>query len=435
MTDDPTRLAGSPQEPQDPHSSPYQPPTYETPTHETPSYETPPYAPPTHQAPTHQAPTHQAPTYQSLAMPRPETEVPTRRVPGWTWPAMAALALVVGLIGGALGATLHEEFGGPSLGLEKSGVRTAPPLEEGNTSVSAVAGELLPSTVQILAKSGEASGTGSGFILDSSGRVVTNNHVVTAAADSGEIQVVDFQGRIHEATIVGRSAVYDLAVLQVDGVRKLEPASLGASEDLLVGDQVIAFGAPLGLSQTVTSGIVSALNRPVTTGSNRDESSFINAVQTDAAINPGNSGGPLVNISGQVVGVNSAIATTGGLLQEAGNIGVGFAIPIEQVKVTADQILRTGEARYPVIGARVSTAPQDEYSGALIDDVTKGSPAQAAGVRKGDRVIRLDDNRVTDGVTLIVQIRTYQPGDVIELTVVRDGEEKRLSVKLGSEVG
>ena len=348
---------------------------------------------------------------------------------------MAALALVVGLIGGALGATLHEEFGGPSLGLQKSGVRTAPPLEEGNTSVSAVAGELLPSTVQILAKSGEASGTGSGFILDSAGHVVTNNHVVTAAADNGEIRVVDFQGRTHEATIVGRSAVYDLAVLQVDGVRKLEPASLGASEDLLVGDQVIAFGAPLGLSQTVTSGIVSALNRPVTTGSNRDESSFINAVQTDAAINPGNSGGPLVNISGQVVGVNSAIATTGGLLQEAGNIGVGFAIPIEQVKVTADQILRTGEARYPVIGARVSTAPQSEYSGALIDDVTKGSPAQAAGVRKGDRVIRLDDNRVTDGVTLIVQIRTYQPGDVIELTVVRDGEEKRLSVKLGSEVG
>ena len=211
--------------------------------------------------------------------------------------------------------------------------------------------------------------------------------VASAAQDDGPIRVVDSEGTRHDATVVGRSPVYDLAILQVEEAEGLVPAALGSSTVLNVGDPVVAFGSPLGLSQTVTSGIVSALNRPVTTGDSDNESSYINAVQTDAAINPGNSGGPLVNLAGEVVGVNSAIATTGGSLmgESSGNIGVGFAIPIEQVRTTADQILATGEARYPVIGAQVRTGGSDS-EGALITEVMDGTPAQDAGLLEDDLV-------------------------------------------------
>ncbi len=190
---------------------------------------------------------------------------------------------------------------------------------------------------------------------------------------------------------MGRSPVYDLAVLFVEDATDLRPAALGASSALNIGEAVVAIGSPLGLSSTVTAGIVSALNRPVTTGDSADDTSYINAVQTDAAINPGNSGGPLVNLKGEVVGVNSAIATTGGGLGgESGNIGVGFAIPIEQVRVTADQILRTGEARYPVIGATVRTGGRGDGGGALIEEVQADTPAQQAGLEKDDLVTEID---------------------------------------------
>jgi putative serine protease PepD len=172
----------------------------------------------------------------------------------------------------------------------------------------------------------------------------------------------------------------------------------------------------------------------VTTGDSSNDSSYINAVQTDAAINPGNSGGPLVNLRGQVVGVNSAIATTGGISGESGNIGVGFAIPIEQVRITADQILRTGEARYPVIGAKVQTG-EDDGSGAQIDEVLADTPADQSGLREGDIVTEVNGERVTDGIALIVAIRSHQPGETLEFTVERDGRERTISVTLDSEVG
>ena len=202
-----------------------------------------------------------------------------------------------------------------------------------------------------------------------------------------------------------------------------------------MGDQVVAFGSPLGLSSTVTSGIVSALNRPVTTSDTGSTSSYINAVQTDAAINPGNSGGPLVDLSGRVVGVNSAIATTGNTGSgEAGNIGVGFAIPIDQVKITADQILRTGQARYPVIGASVDTGGAAD-SGAKILGVTSGSPAASAGLRKGDVVSEVEGEKVADGIALIVAIRAHQPGETVRFTVERGGNVLQFRITLGSQVG
>ena len=279
---------------------------------------------------------------------------------------------------------------------------------------------------------------GSGFVLDREGHVVTNNHVVASAAEGdGPIVVIDEAGERHDATVVGRSAVYDLAVLAVDGAEALEPAALGASQVLRVGDPVVAFGAPLGpAARPSPPASSSALNRPVTTsGESDDESSYINAVQTDAAINPGNSGGPLVNLAGEVVGVNSAIATTGGASGEAGNIGVGFAIPIEQVRTTVDQILRTGKAEYPVIGAQVRTGSEPDADGATITEVMPDTPAERAGLEKDDVITSVDDQPVTDGIALIVAIRTHLPGETVEMSVLRGGEERVVKVELDGKVG
>lgn len=372
---------------------------------------------------------------------------PRGRVPGWLWPAVAALALIVGGGGGFVGGLVWDRYGAETpfgetttsgSGLSDADVVSTPPLPADNGSIAAVAQKLLPSTVQISAQlNGQAGGaTGSGFVLDRRGHVITNNHVVAGAADTEDgIQILDRNGERYTAELVGRSPVYDLAVLYVPEAKNIEPAALGASESLQIGEGVVALGSPLGLSSTVTSGIVSALDRPVTTGSSADDLSYINAVQTDAAINPGNSGGPLVNLQGQVVGVNSAIATAGtGISGEAGNIGVGFAIPVEQVRVTADQILSDGEARYPVIGANVNTGQVDR-NGGLVADVSSGTPAEKAGLAKGDLITAVEGDRVTDGISLIVAIRTHQPGDTIELTVERDGKQRQVEVTLDSEVG
>ncbi|CAN5364268.1 hypothetical protein BH11ACT8_BH11ACT8_09330 [soil metagenome] len=357
---------------------------------------------------------------------------------------VAALALVVGVGGGIAGSAGYDFFndddltGGPYAGgLSDVDTVSLPPVKGGG--VQAVAAALLPSTVQIIAEYDGAVGgaTGSGFVFDKQGHIITNNHVVASAAeDNGPIQVVDFDGNRYDAQLVGRSAVYDLAVLYVPEAVDLQPAALGSSETLRVGDGVVAFGSPLGLTSTVTSGIVSALRRPVTTGSAGDESSYINAVQTDAAINPGNSGGPLVNLKGQVVGVNSAIATNGGASGEAGNIGVGFAIPVEQVRITADQILKTGKARYPVIGAQVQTATTSFLSdGAVIKLVNADTPAQDAGLEPGDVVVEVDGQKVVDGISLIVNIRSHQPGQKVTFVYVRNGERRTTEIQLGSETG
>ena len=366
---------------------------------------------------------------------------------GWVWPVVAMLALVVGVVGGVVGAAgfrLVDEAGGERQGIVRDGLfgvdtATEAPLAPEDGTIANVAAELLPSTVQIIAAYGgdDRGATGSGFVLDRQGHVVTNNHVVAEAAqDDGRIQVVDQEGNRYDASVVGRSAVYDLAVLVAEEMAgEFEPTALGASSRLRVGETVVAIGSPLGLSSTVTAGIVSALQRPVTTGDPDSDTSYINAVQTDAAINPGNSGGPLVNLLGEVVGVNSAIATTGGGFgAEAGNIGVGFAIPVEQVRITADQILRTGEAQYPIIGAEVRTGNADG-DGAEIQKVNPGSAAEEGGLEEGDVITAVDGERVTDGIALIVSIRTHQPGETVEFTVRRGGEERQVSVELRGQVG
>ena len=369
--------------------------------------------------------------YQNMQMPPPYGQ--PSRVPGWLVPVVAVTALLVGLVGGTFGGAVVSSSMSDGAGSVFTGSdEPAPaPLAPENGSVAAVADQLLPSTVQILSRNGDGGATGSGFVIDRRGHVITNNHVV-ADADTGRIEVIDHEGKPHSAEIVGRSPVYDIAVLEVDGVRALRPAALGSSRSMNVGETVVAIGSPLGLDSTVTSGIISALDRPVTTGA-QDDSSYINAVQTDAAINPGNSGGPLVNLRGEVVGVNSAIATMGGFTNEAGNIGVGFAIPMEQVRITAAQILDTGEAEYPVIGANVNTG--NERDGAEVVGVPAGTPADAAGLEKGDVVVAVDDVAVTDGIGLIVAIRSHQPGETVALQVRRDGREVTVRVELDAKVG
>ena len=373
--------------------------------------------------------------------PSPWAARPQSRVPGWLWPVVAATALLVGAVGGVLaGVAVSTTMGSGSVPivLGTGGHGVAAPLDPKNRSVATVAQKLLPSTVQVLAKGGadgnqRGGATGSGFVIDRDGHVITNNHVVSNALEPGQVQVVDYAGHTHDARIVGRSPVYDIAVLEVDGGQLLRPAALGSSQSMHVGETVVAIGSPLGLSSTVTSGIVSALDRPVTT-SDANHASYINAVQTDAAINPGNSGGPLVNLRGEVIGVNSAIATTGPTFGgQAGNIGVGFAIPMEQVELTAAEILRSGHAKYPVIGATVQV--NGSGNGAKVVDVPAGSPADQAGLRKGDVVVAVDGTTVDDGIGLIVAIRAHQPGDVVTLTVRRRGDQHEVRIRLAAKVG
>lgn len=361
---------------------------------------------------------------------RPAAPARERHRPGVA--TLLLTALLAGVVGGGVGAltisAVQDQATAPRI--EPATVDAAP-LPEGNTSVVAVADSLVPSVVQIQVGNDAERGSGSGFVLDSRGHIVTNNHVVAVAADGGQISVVLDNGDQREATVVGRSPSYDLAVIKVADAGGLTPASIGSSRPLRVGEPVVAIGSPLGLTSTVTSGIISALARPVRAGG-EGEASYISAIQTDAAINPGNSGGPLVNLDAQVIGVNSAIATVGTTGGPAGNIGVGFAIPIDQVRLTVQQLLDDGKARYPVIGATVQT---QTGAGAQISEVEAGSPAEDAGLREQDVITAVDGTPVADGVELIVAIREHRPGDTVVLGYEREGEQRSVEVTLDGTVG
>jgi putative serine protease PepD len=273
-------------------------------------------------------------------------------------------------------------------------------------------------------------GTGSGFLIDKDGRIVTNNHVVAGASDGSKIRVLYSDGRRVSAVLVGRSPSYDIAVIKASGSGSLQPIQLGDSEHVQVGEPVLALGSPLGLSGTVTEGIVSARNRPVIVSETSDAdapTAYINAIQTDAQINPGSSGGPLVDAGGRVIGVNSAILTFG----SSRNIGLGFAIPINQAASIADQLIKNGKATYPVIGANVADAP----AGVELTAVDAQGPAGKAGLRAKDLITKVDDETVDTMEELIVSIRTHRPGDVVVLQYARGSTRDRASVTLGGKVG
>jgi putative serine protease PepD len=362
--------------------------------------------------------------------------------PGALVVGAVALALVAGGAGGAVGFALADHNGG-SVTIDGANLGAAPArsVQRPAGSVSSVAAHVLPSVVQIKVDTTQGSATGSGFVIDAAGLLVTNNHVVSGA--KGRVSVLFIDGTTTTADVVGTSPSYDLAVLRVKA-KNLTALPLGNSDSIVIGDPVIAVGSPLGLSGTVTSGIISAKNRPVTAGERgTNENSYINAIQTDAAINPGNSGGPLVDLDGEVIGVNSAIATLGTQVGgESGNIGVGFAIPINQARRTIEQLINKGVAQFPIIGAsldpgyngpgaRIATDAASDGTPPLL----KGGPAEDAGLRPGDVITALNGGKVADSAELIVAIRSHRPGETVTLTVKRSGDERQIRVTLAATKG
>jgi putative serine protease PepD len=338
-----------------------------------------------------------------------------------------AMALIAGVVGSIVGRT------SATLDTRTNLVSTQSTIERKPDSIAGIAARVSPSVVSIEVSRGNSGGTGSGFFLDSTGHILTNNHVISLAARAGAlINVKLANGKNYEAKLVGRDIPYDLAVIKIN-VTDAPALQLGNSDEVQVGDGVIAIGSPLGLTGTVTSGIISAKNRPVTSGSGTKESSFINAIQTDAAINPGNSGGPLVDLSGAVVGINSAIATTGsGFGGQSGSIGLGFAIPINQARKTADQLIKNGSSTYPIMGVSLDI----RYSGvgAKIPDeagsVTPNGPAARAGIKPGDVIIEIAGKAVDTADEAIIKVRSLNVGDKIKIKFKREGVTKEVSLVL-----
>lgn len=305
---------------------------------------------------------------------------------------------------------------------------------------SETAAAVEPSVVAISTRTAQGGGAGSGVILDDEGHVVTNHHVIAGAADGGQILVTLFDERVVEATVLGSDPASDLAVLEIaDAPEDLTPIAVADSDELLVGDPVMAVGNPLGLSGTVTTGIVSALDRPVTAGSGNpsaggaQEPVVTNAIQTSAAINPGNSGGALVNAQGRLVGINSSIASLG---QGSGNIGIGFAITSQQMQSVVDQILETGTVEHSLLGASVGDVVV-EVDGAQrwaagVASVTEGGPAAEAGLREGDAITAIDGEHVDSALSLIAQIRERPVGTEVTLTIARGGQSEEVTATLAA---
>ncbi|MFJ7066897.1 trypsin-like peptidase domain-containing protein [Streptomyces sp. NPDC101115] len=375
-----------------------------------------------------------------------EGKPPRKPRRGLAFVGALAFALVTGVIGGGVGAYVERNGGLTSVELPQAG---AEDTDRAPGSVAAVAAKALPSVVTIHVSGSGSSGTGTGFVLDTRGHILTNNHVVDAAASSGEISVTFSNGESARAKLIGRDTGYDLAVIQVRGVSGLKPLPLGNSDSVRVGDPVVAIGAPFDLSNTVTSGIISAKERPITAGGEKGDGSdvsYVDALQTDAPINPGNSGGPLVDSQARVIGINSAIraagnGSTGEGGGQSGSIGLGFAIPINQGKRVAEELINTGKATHPVIGVSLDMAYTGD--GARVGDkgkggtasVTPGGPAAKAGIHPGDVITKVDGQRVHSGEELIVKIRAHRPGDRLKLTLTRDGKEQTKTLTLGSSTG
>ena len=363
--------------------------------------------------------------------------------------AVLVAALVAGGLGGGLGYTLakdNDSSGSTTVSASQSGGD----VKRAAGSVAGVAARALPSTVTIQAEgSNGEGGTGTGFVFDKEGHIVTNNHVVAEAVEGGKLSATFPDGKKYDAEVVGHAQGYDVAVVKLKNApSNLKPLTLGDSDKVAIGDSTIAIGAPFGLSNTVTTGIISAKNRPVASsdGQSGSSTSYMSALQTDASINPGNSGGPLLDAQGAVIGINSAIQSSssgglGGGSGQAGSIGLGFAIPINQAKYVAQELIRTGKPVYPVIGASVSL--EDGTGGAKItnqgvngsDAVTANGPADKAGLKSGDVITKLDDRVIDSGPTLIGEIWTHRPGDKVALTYKRGGKTHTVDLTLGKRVG
>ena len=436
--------------PNDPFAAnPYAPPTYGAP-HTEPAQPTPPAQP---YEPTASVPlVPPMPWYdQPSVAAAPAATAPDAGAPSGARPAgrprrtvalVVAAALLSGATGGGLGAAAvlhHDSTTTATASTGSTSTGHIDPVSLPTGSIEKVAALVLPSVVSIQERATDGSGgTGSGIVLTADGLILTNNHVVVGAATGGQLTVSFQNGQTAAATIVGRDASSDLAVIRVKGVTGLVPATLGKSANLHVGQTVVAVGSPLGLSGTVTSGIVSALDRPVRTGSadatTSADISVLNAIQTDAAINPGNSGGALVDLSGAVVGINSAIASLGAAAgTQSGSIGLGFSIPIDQAKRIADELIATGKATHAQLG--ISVTETSTGSGAQLGTVTSGGAADQAGLKAGDVVTKVGDRLIESADGLVATIRSYAPGTKVTLTYVRAGETATTTVTLTASTG
>jgi putative serine protease PepD len=354
---------------------------------------------------------------------------------------VAATALLVGTAGGVGGAAVYSATNTsngttPSVTAPLTGGQAAP-ASAPDGSVQSAAARVLPSVVKIGVATPQGAATGSGIVISKDGLIVTNNHVVEGAT-SGSISVMLNDGRTLTATIVGTDPLTDLAVIRANA-NNLTPAVLGKSGTLGVGQGVVAIGSPFGLEATVTSGIVSALNRPVTSGDAQQNSTTVfPAIQTDAAINPGNSGGALIDLAGQVVGINSAIKTAGGSGQsQGGNIGLGFAIPIDQAKPIIDELAAKGKATHARLGVQVGDAqsPDGLQQGATLGEVTSGGAADKAGLKAGDVVTAINGKAIASGDALVAAVRSHRPDDEVTITYTRGGKSQTAKAKLGSDNG
>jgi putative serine protease PepD len=352
-----------------------------------------------------------------------------------------AVAVVSAGIGGGVATVVRSDR--PAIGSSASGVASSVPaasLPAG--SVEQVAAKVVPSVVKLETNVGRASEEGSGVILSSDGLIMTNNHVIAAGPGGpggAQTKVTFADGRTTAFTVVGTDPSSDIAVVRAQGASGLTPITLGSSANLRVGQDVVAVGSPLGLEGTVTSGIISALNRPVAAGGDaQNQNTVLDAIQTDAAINPGNSGGALVNRNGELVGVNSAIATLGADSggpsgpggPQSGSIGLGFAIPVDQAKRIADELIRSGTASHASLGVQVGNDATTD--GAKIVEVTVGGAAAAAGLPSGVVVTKVDDRAIGTADALVAAVRSKAPGDKVTLTYVDPaGKPQTVQVTLG----
>ena len=375
------------------------------------------------------------------------TVVVTKKGPGWV-ALFCAMLVTIGL---TLGAVFYAR---PAMlrastptNLNEGTVATVPVSNSSGTDWTAVAAAVSPAVVTIQAQGASSGGTGSGVIYDAQGDIVTNYHVISSVLGGGQIQVTLADGRLYTASIVGHDKTTDLAVIRLDNPPSdLTVARFATSANLEVGAPVMAIGAPLGLSNTVTTGIVSALNRPVEVSMDEDSSSqdptqasselvVTNAIQIDASINPGNSGGPLFDATGAVIGINSSIKSLSSSSDgQAGSIGLGFAIPSDLVVSIADQLIASGTASHGMLGVTVkaatTTVGSDTYVGAEVQDVSAGSGASAAGIRAGDVIVKVEGQEVTSPKQLIGYVRRYKAGDTVTMTIVRDGATQDVSVRI-----
>ena len=374
------------------------------------------------------------------------TVIVTKKGPGWG-ALLGAMLLTVGLTLGALFYVRPAMLRASTPTNLNGGTVATVPASSDATDWTAVAAAVSPAVVTIQTQGASSSGTGSGVIYDAQGDIVTNYHVISSVLTGGQIQVTLADGRLYAARVVGHDKTTDLAVIRLDNPPEdLTVARFATSSTLQVGAPVMAIGAPLGLSNTVTTGIVSALNRPVEVSMDEDSTSqdqtqassdlvITNAIQIDASINPGNSGGPLFDATGAVVGINSSIKSLATSSDgQAGSIGLGFAIPSDLVVSVADQLIATGSASHGMLGVTVkaatATVGSDTYVGAEIQEVTSGSGAAIAGLRVGDVILTVEGQEVTSPKQLVGYVRRYRAGDTVTMTIERNGQTQDVSVTI-----